>query len=631
MSILNYTRRQEVKAISYVLRSVTWFLAMTFLFITARLWHLQINLGGRLAEHSNKNYLKKQNTPAPRGLIQDHTGALLVGNYLSNNATLSLQHVQDLKTTSRALAKILNLEPSALLKRIQKLKRSTPSFKNLVIKKHLSLDEIRQLQQLRAIEPAIGVQNFISRSYSLGPVGAQLFGYIGSPTKEEIQAYKIDTQDYLGKTGLERFWENDLRGTKGLDIIEVDVYGRRIPSRNLNSTLHFRSKKATPGNNLVLTLDKNLQQAAFKAFMRKDKLYPRRGSFVMLKTTGEILAWVSTPSYDPNSIVQGITHEDWRDLASNDFHPLSNKVIHSHFPPGSTIKPLVAIAALQERIITPYEKIASPGQFRYGRRTYHDHKKSGHGNINIYEAIARSSNVYFYKLGARIGIDLLSAYAGLFNLGEPTGIKLYGEAPGLFPNKRWKRKNLKEKWQGGETLSQAIGQGFVLTTTLQLALLYQAIANEGMMYKPYLVKKVTTPSGDVKTAFRPQLVRDITDPSQGWPHIDAQNFKVIKKALLEVVHSPNGTARWWRLPRHTMAGKTGTSQVRSFSSAGLFEKCENKALDRRHHGIFAAFAPVEKPEVVAVAMVEHGCHGSVAAAPVVRDAFEAYFNPPTNP
>jgi len=356
---------------------------------------------------------------------------------------------------------------------------------------------------------------------------------------------------------------------------------------------------------------------------REDKIGPRIGALVAIKANGEILAWVNSPSYDPNEFSKRISNKIWNKYLNDPFKPLRNKVIQDHYSPGSTFKPYVALAALQEGIIKEETVIHSPGMIRFGRRPYHDHNRGGHGKITVLQAIERSSNVFFYKMGIQLGIDKMSGYIKNFGIGAKTKIKFYNEVPGNMPTKEWKLKRFGEPWQAGENLSSAIGQGFVLTTPLQMAMAYNAIGLEGLLYKPFLVKKIIDTENNIVQEFKPSLVRDISDPELNF-HIDKENFKTVKKGMWLVANGSRGTAKWWKIPGVEIAGKTGTVQTQSFSADQIYDKCEDKPFKSRHHGWFVGFAPAEKPLISVAILAEHACHGSTGGAPIVRDVIKAF-------
>jgi len=344
-----------------------------------------------------------------------------------------------------------------------------------------------------------------------------------------------------------------------------------------------------------------------------------------MKSNGEILAWVNSPSFDPNIFTTEVPTKILSKLTTDPFKPFRNKVIQDHFWPGSTFKPLVALAALQEKVITDKTIISAPGKLWFGNRYFHDHNKNGAGNITVYEAVEKSSNVFFYKMGIALGVDKMYNYISLLGLGSRTGIEMAREAAGRLPNSTWKKSLRGEDWQPGENLTMAIGQGYVTTTPLQMAVAYNTIATEGKVVKPFVVKKVVDHEG--KTLFErfPSEVRDVTLPQPNGFKIDRANFKIVKESMRRVANGSSGTARHWKIPGVEMAGKTGTAQVMSFSADQIYQSCDARPVHMRHHGWYIAWAPWDKPEITVAVLAQHACHGNTGAAPIVRDIMQAYF------
>ena len=357
-----------------------------------------------------------------------------------------------------------------------------------------------------------------------------------------------------------------------------------------------------------LTLDKDLQEASLKALKRKDSLFPRTGAVLVMKTNGEILALLSDPSFDSNQFHLGITEEIWEEWSSKSSKVFINKVYQEHYSPGSAFKPFIALAALQENLITEEDLIESPGYFRLGRYTFHDHNRLGYGKINVVTAIERSANTFFYKLGYDLGIEKISYYSKLFGFGQKTKIPLPLEVPGLVPQTPKKRN-----WTKGDTLNISIGQGSLLTSLLQLGVAYNVIATEGLLVKPFVVKK----RGAILQS--PMILDTISD------RIERKHFITMKRALHNVVHGEKGTARWYQLPFVSFSGKTGTAQVVSLDSKKLYESCSKLPREKRHHGWFISFAPSEDAEIVVAVFTEHSCSGSKGSASVARDIIEYYF------
>jgi penicillin-binding protein 2 len=622
---------EEAKAFAPRYRHIYILIMISGLTIFIRLWYLQIIMGTELRDFSEKNLIKETKIPAPRGLLLDREGRVLVDNLPGFEATISPQYATNLEETARVVGPILGMMPANIIALVKRSRTKNGPFRPVRIKENLSIEDVFRLKLLRLDHPGLNINETIKRHYPLRENGAQLFGYVAEISKEQISRFNqkylgifaFDQGDMIGKSGIEEVWERYVRGLDGISIVEVDARGRRAETESPR-TLGFKPQDEIPGHNLILTIDRDIQDAAFKAMNREDHIGSRIGSLVALKSNGEVLAWVNTPSYDPNNFSTGISPELWGKLVNDPFRPLRNKVIQDHYSPGSTFKPFVALAAIQEKVITPTTVINAPGSIRFGRRVYHDHQKGGHGNVVLSEAIERSSNVFFYKMGISLGIDKMALYAKLLGLGQLTGIGLSNEVPGLMPTRDWKLKNLGEEWQPGENLSNAIGQGYVLTNALQMAMAYSAIGQEGPLYKPFVVKKIINQDNELIADFEPELIRDASIPNEDGVVIDKSTFQAVKKGLWRVANGERGTARWWKVPGVEMAGKTGTVQMRSYSAEQIYDKCELRPFNQRHHGWFVGFAPADKPEITVAILAEHACHGSTGGAPIVRDVILAY-------
>ena len=598
------------------------FLTLFFILITFRLWYLQIIKGDELRQYSLRNLIKETKIQAPRGIFLDREGKILVKNKVGFQLTLKPQFAVKKEETLQALAPILKLNVKKTLKEIQKSEKQHGPFEDFILKSELSFDEVAYLKRTRFLHPGLSVKPIILRKYPLNENGAQLFGYVGEISKSELKAYRksfatnFEPKDIVGKGGLEKEWETVIRGKSGAFYEEVDALGRG----QLTPFLGLENKPPVQGHHLVLTIDKDLQQIAFESMKRNDAIGERIGALVAMKSNGEILAWVSLPSFNANDFTEKIEKDVWLNLTKHPYKPFRNKVIQDHYPPGSSLKPFVALVGLEESLITPEKKILSPGYISFGRRRYHDHKKGGHGLLNLHEAIERSSNTFFYKLGMKMDIDRVAHFASLFNLGKKTGIKLRPESTGFVPSKKGKLKSTGEPWQPGENLSHAIGQGFWLLTPLQMAVLFNTLALEGQVYQPFLVKEIRTSKEEVLKKFQPQLVRTIKE-------IDKKHFQAIKKGMFQVANGPHGTARWWKLSPYKkvfFAGKTGTVQLSKLSASEVYKKCETLSFNKRHHGWFAGYAPHDKPEISVAVLTEHSCHGSTGSAPIVRDVIRGY-------
>lgn len=592
-------------------------IVVAFLILVARLWYLQVVMGDQLWKFSLENRLRKEIVRAPRGMIFSRNNQLLTHNTSRFDAIIIPQYLKNKDETLNKLARILDMERASVDK-ILKRNSGQASYLPVVIKKNISQRELAVIETENTKMPGVVVDTFISREYSDGEVGAHMLGYIGEISQSQLPRYqKRDNYDYklgdfIGQSGIEEKFDSYLRGEDGFEFMEVDARGRM--KRHISSNEIFagiQNKPAVPGNNIRLTVDRDLQLAAFNA------LEGRVGSAVAVDVnTGEVLAIVNRPSFDPTRFSKGITPEYWSSLTGDDRNPLLDRSIQEHYSPGSTFKTFTAIAALEEGVVKADEQVMCGPTYRLGRRVYHDWKRNGHGLTDVYKSLAHSVDVYFYKIATVLDIDVLATYARSFGFGTKTEVTLPREIPGLIPTKEWKKKRFGEEWQLGETLSCVIGQSYVLATPIQLAMAYAAIANGGKLYRPHLVKEIFSNSGDVVKRFGPELV--------GRAKVSPETLKAIKRGLNEVVNKQGGTAWWYRGRGIRMAGKTGTSQVKSMTKKELFSRCEDMPYDSRHHGIFVGFAPFDNPEIAVAAVVEHGCHGSSAGAPVAREVITTY-------
>ncbi|MGK0368082.1 MAG: penicillin-binding protein 2 [Thermoproteota archaeon] len=585
--------------------------------IFLRLWYLQIIKGEVLHDYSVQNRLRREVVWAPRGLVFGRDDDRLVNNIPRFDAVLTRQYLKEKKITLSKLSKILHT-PIKKIRRIIKKNSGQAKYRPIIIKKNISREEVAMIETNNFDLPGISVETFISREYKDKEVGAHLLGYISEISKTQLpkfstrDRYDYRLGDFIGQFGLEQQLDNVLRGKNGHEYVEVDARGRKnlyIGKDNLFKGI--QNERSKPGNNIKLTIDRDLQLAGANALKGK------QGSVVAIDVkTGEILAMVSTPSFEPSQFSKGLTSKYWSSLVNHLGKPLRDRTIQDHYSPGSTFKPFTGIAGLETGIITPDSEIRCHGTLKFGRRIYHSWKKYGREKVNIVGALRQSCNIFFYTLATKMDIDTLANYAKLFGLGEKTGVSLPREVPGLIPTKEWKKKIKGEVWQQGETLSCAIGQSYVLTSVLQLANAYAAIANEGTLFRPQLVRKVFDNSGKVTRKFKPEVIRKIELKDSTW--------KAIKKGLYEVANTPKGTAWWRRGKGNQMAGKTGTSQVIRQTAENVYNKCEQMDEKFRHHGLFVAFAPFDNPRIAVASLVEHGCHGSSAAGPVVEAVISKY-------
>lgn len=597
---------------------ISYIVTAAFGLILARLWYLQVYKGETLHNYSIQNRLRKEVVWAPRGLIYSRDDQLIVDNIPRFDAILTPQFLLDPEDTLTRLAGILGTD-IASIKSILKKNSNQAKYRPIIVKKNISFEELAKIETQNADLPGISVDTFISREYRDKEVGAHLLGYISEISQIQLpklkERDKLDYRlgDFIGQFGIEEQLDKYLRGENGHEFVEVDARGRR--KRYINTDNLFKGiedEKAISGMNVKLTIDRDMQLAAYNA------LEGRVGGVIAIDVeSGEVLAMVSRPSFDPSQFSRGLTPEYWRSLVQNKEHPLRDRNIQEHFSPGSTFKAITAIAAFEHGEIDENTEVFCNGSFRLGRKVYHCWKKEGHGQVNLIKAIRESCNVYFQKAANRMDIDDISRYAKSFGLGARTGISLPREVSGLIPTKDWKKKRFGHEWQAGETLSCAIGQSYVLASTIQLAVSYAAIANGGKIYRPFVVKDIYDSKGELVKTFTPELLSSINMKN-------LKTLKFVREGLFQVMNNPKGTAFARRGPGIMMAGKTGTSQVKSASADKVYVKCDTLDYESRHHGLFVGFAPYDNPKIATAVIVEHGCSGSGAAAPVAEKVVTTY-------
>lgn len=597
---------------------LSYIIAAAFGLVLSRLWYLQVYKGETLHNYSIQNRLRKEVVWAPRGLIYSRDDQLIVDNIPRFDAILTPQFLLEKEETIAELSKILSMDVESI-EGILKKNSNQAKYRPIIIKKNISFEELAQIESLNADLPGVSVDTFISREYRDKEIGAHLLGYISEISQTQLDKLrerdKFDYRlgDFIGQFGIEEQLDKYLRGENGHEFVEVDARGRR--KRYINTDNLFKGiedEKPLSGMNVKLTIDRDMQIAAYEA------LEGKVGGVISIDIeSGQVLAMVSRPSFDPSQFSRGLTPEYWRSLITNKLHPLRDRNIQEHFSPGSTFKPITGIAAYEEGEIDENTEINCNGAFRLGRRVYHCWKKGGHGSVNLIKALRESCNVYFQKAANRMDIDSISKYAFAFGLGTRTGISLPREVSGLIPTKEWKKKRFGQEWQAGETLSCAIGQSYVLSSTIQLAVSYAAIANGGKIFRPYVVKDIFDHQGELVKTFAPELLSEVKMKKP-------KTLSLIREGLYQVMNNPKGTAFFRRGPGILMAGKTGTAQVRSASADKVYQKCDLMDYESRHHGLFVGFAPANNPKIATAVIVEHGCSGSGAAAPVAEKVVSTY-------
>jgi penicillin-binding protein 2 len=596
---------------------LTMFVLAVFGILLARLWYLQVFRGELFLQYSLENRLREEIVRSPRGMIFSRNNDLLVDNKPRFDAVLTPQYLLNHEQTLTKLANILDMSMDSIKKIISK-NSFQAKYRPIIIKKNISIEEISKIETDNDDLPGISVETFISREYTDSEIGAHLLGFISEISQDQLpdyrqrDGYNYRLGDFIGQFGLEQRFDRLLRGVNGLEYVEVDALGRKKKYINTDNLFKgIEDVPYTPGRNVKLTIDREMQLTAHEFL--KDKA----GSLVAMDVqTGEMLAMVSTPGFRPSEFSRGVSSEYWNELNTNPRRPLRDRSIQDHYSPGSTFKVFTAITALAKKTITEHTEVSCNGGLKFGNKVYHCWKKYGHGSVSLIKAIRESCNVYFQKAAMNLNIDDIAKYSMMFGLGTKTGIDLPREIAGLIPTEEWKVQRNGKPWQKGETLSCAIGQSYVLTTPLQLAVAYGAIANGGNVLRPQIILEVSETNGKITKTLRPEIVKKAD--------VSPEILSKIRKGLFEVTHNPKGTAYWFRGKGTMIAGKTGTSQVRGAKASEVYKKCEDMPYDHRHHGVFAAFLPYENPKIAIAALVEHGCHGSTAAAPVVNKVAEIY-------
>ncbi len=582
--------------------------------LVSRLWYLQIYRGEDFRIASERNRLREVPKPAPRGLIYDRDGQLILSNQPFFDLVIVPQYLIEKDRTFDIISSLFHVSPEVIKKRLEKA-ASLPRFVPVEIKKNLTLHEVALVESVRFFLPGVDVETKPRRAYSRNE-SAHLLGYLDEITTRELETFKgrypdadYEPQSSVGKLGVEKKYEWFLRGKKGSEYLQVDAYGRLHSDRTVNQG-DFEGRAPQRGHDLYLTIDRNLQEAAIEAFKNKN------GALVAMDPrTGEILAYVSNPNFSLEVFRDGLSAEEWQALQSNPFKPLLDKVTGGAYPPASTYKVITAIAALEEGLATPSRVYNCEGSYRLGNGLWRCHKRSGHGPVNLFQAMAMSCDVWFYQVGNLLGVDKIAKWAKLFGFGEKTGLDLNMELPGLVPTSTWKLRDRGMPWQQGDTINIAIGQGYNLSTPIQLASAFAAIANGGTLHRPYLLKQVVDESGVVKDRGVPQVIRTI--PMKDW------TLEALRKSLREVIDSPTGTARRILAKEYSIAGKTGTAQNASLKRT---KDVENIQLLQRDHAWFAAYSPAEEPQIVVVVLSEYdGGGGGSQAAPIAADVIHAFW------
>ncbi|GAB3678914.1 penicillin-binding protein 2 [Salinisphaera aquimarina] len=578
--------------------------------LISRVTFLQIVRHSYYETRSQDNRMRVQVMPPVRGLIYDRNGVVLADNLPAYRLEIVPEQVDDIDATLDRLSKIVEIR-DADRDRFRDRVAKTPRFRGVPIRLNLSQREVARFEVNRGDFPGVDIRAGLTRHYPLGRVAAHLVGYVGGITARDLS--QVDDKRYrgsnhIGKSGVEYSYESRLHGDPGSRVVETNASGRSLRELEMN--------RPTAGESLYLTIDARLQSAAFEALGDND------GAVVAIDPeTGGLLAIVSKPSYDPDLFVDGISHVNYNKLISDPHKPLFNRALQGQYPPGSTVKPVMALAGLETDSIVADKKVWCPGYITLpgSNHRYRDWKRSGHGWVDMRKAIYRSSDVYFYKLSLKLGIDNIHRYGAMFGLGQDTGVDLPRENSGIMPSRAWKHGSRNLPWYPGETLNTVIGQGFMTTTPIQLAQMASLIAERGEGFKPHVLRAWKNPSNGQISPTQPQ-------PLQPIKLKDRRHWQVIIDGMRDVVSAPRGTAYHYvgQNLDYTLAGKSGSAQVAGLAQNQAAPDMEDVKRQLRDHALFIAFAPIDAPKIAVAVLVEHGGGGSSVAGPIARKVIDAF-------
>ncbi len=601
-------RDQDVRIVKTRLMISAVLMVVLAVALLSRFVVLQVTHHERYRTMSLDNQIDLRALPPVRGMIIDRYGTVLAENHSVYELEVIPENVKDIDRMLSQIGMVVELTDQEI-RRFRKNVKQRPRFERQILKSRLTDTEAARFAVRQQQFPGVTLSASLRRVYPQNDLTGHVIGYVGRVSDQDLK--KIDTRayegtSYIGKSGIESFYETELLGQVGVQQVETDAYGRVV-----RKVSHVAARA---GANVHLTLDAQLQKVAIEA------LDGRRGAVVALEpSSGDILAFVSTPTYDPNLFSQGISHEAYGKLRGSVDKPLVNRALYGRYAPGSTIKPLLALAAL-ENGLEPQKKIVCSGRFTLpgSSHAYRCWRRKGHGFVNLHDAIEQSCDTYFYQVANSIGIRKMADYFGGFGFGQRTGIDLRDEPSGLVPTPEWKKKNRQESWYPGETIITGIGQGYLLVTPLQLAYATASLANRGHPIRPRLLRGLEDPGSGVIT--HPTQRRGLSIKNK-----DSSHWDQVIAGMESVLHSSRGTARAsGRNSPYRIAGKTGTAQV-----VGIPQERDDRSNELpeelRDHALFIAFAPVEQPRIAIAVVVENGESGSRAAAPIARKIMDYYF------
>ncbi|WP_310449313.1 penicillin-binding protein 2 [Sulfuritalea sp.] len=602
--------QQELERFRARLVAAGGFVLLCFTLLFARFVWLQVVQHEYYQTRAEDNRISLVPIVPNRGLIVDRNGVVLARNYPAYTLEIVPSKTGQPEQVIDGLAEIIDIQPKDR-KRFRQLLEESRNFESLPIRTRLTDEEVAKFIAHRYRFPGVDIKARLFRQYPGGAFASHLLGYIGRVNDRDLE--KIEAREgeanyrgteHFGKTGLEQRYEFELHGETGFEQVEVDAGGRAVRT--------LARSAPVPGNNLTLTVDAELQRIAEQAFG------DRRGALVAIDpASGGILALVAVPNYDPNLFVDGIDTQNWKELNESPDKPMVNRALNGAYPPGSTFKPFMALGALTLGKRRPEQVISDPGFFNFGGHHFRDDKKGGHGMVDMYKSIVHSCDTYYYMLANDMGIDNIAAFMGSLGFGSRTGIDIDGESEGVLPSQEWKKKRFKkpeqQKWYAGETISIGIGQGYNAYTPIQLAHATAIVANNGVVFRPHLVKHITDTRTGNKTLIEPQPVRNLG--------LKPEHLEVIRNAMVGVNKEGTG-ARAFAGAEYVSAGKTGTAQV--YSLKGADYKAGSVKHELRDHALFIAFAPAEQPKIALAVLVENGGFGAQAAAPIARQVLDYY-------
>jgi penicillin-binding protein 2 len=581
-----------------------------FAILSIRLVYLQVVKRDQFYTMAEANRISVVPVVPNRGVIYDRNGEILAANYSAYTLEVTPSKVKNLDRVLDELAEIVEIQPRDR-RRFKRLLEESKNFESLPIRNRLTEAEVARFAVNRYRFPGFDIRARLFRNYPFGETASHAIGYIGrinDADLKKIEAADLSSNykgtDHIGKLGIEGSYEAELHGTTGSEQVEIDAGGRAIRS--------LAKSEPIAGNNLKLTIDIKLQKFAEQAFGEF------RGAMVALDpNNGEVLAFVSKPGFDPNLFVDGIDPVNWNLLNTSPDRPLTNRALQGQYPPGSTIKPFMALAALENGKRTPEYSIVDPGYWSMPgvSHQWRDWKKGGHGVVNLHKSIVVSCDTYYYGLGNDLGIDKINSFMTPFGFGRKNGIDIDGEQNGIMPSQEWKQKRFKQKWYAGDTISVSIGQGYWLATPLQLATATAILANGGTQVTPHILKEIISSKTGEKRGYKP--------PAQSQVTFNAENLALVRQAMVDVMQ-PGGTAAAAGAGAgYAIAGKTGTAQVIGLKAG---EKYDARKIDERHrdHALFIAYAPADKPRIAIALLVENGGGGGGTASPIAREIFDYY-------